>query len=511
MKLRDSRARTGLALAAAIAAGTLLTALPRAAGAEPAPPPGALSSPAASGSPGLVATTTTLSAGVTAAFIDSTVTLTATVVPAPGGGNVTFTSRSCGGSEPAVDVGEPAVDPASGTASVSVAKGKGVECFAAGFGGFAGYLGSASSTAAVAGMGTGTATQTSLALSSPTVEAGIATTVSATVTPARLTEVQFTTISDELGLSFTNAKTGVAVGSIRIGTPGTYQIWATSIGGGGLAGAQSMPVSLVVTPDAGVHPVDTGVSASVFYPTKDGYRDTVEIKGTLLDRARVSIAIYSVATKKKVRSVELGQQLDQYSWSWNGRSNSGSLQPAGKYRVVQSFKDAAGHTATATAYTTISPKRLHYVTKTDTMLGRQGVVAQGSPDDFDAFVKGDHLVAYNFADAPGVPPTGKLLMVGYLFDVPSEAVDTLKFEVYTTCPLDRFGASVAIGRAGGGLPESPRQTGLREGWTRVTEDAEGHVLASNRVAGLVYLSVWPPGQSVEIWKVRMTYTYGVLK
>jgi len=53
-------------------------------------------------------------------------------------------------------------------------------------------------------------------------------------------------------------------------------------------------VSVTVTPDVGVSASGVGVSASTFYPVKDGYRDAVSIRGTLLEPATVAIKILLV-------------------------------------------------------------------------------------------------------------------------------------------------------------------------------------------------------------------------
>ena len=57
-----------------------------------------------------------------------------------------------------------------------------------------------------------------------------------------------------------------------------------------------------MTGDTGVAVSGVGVAYSTFYPYKDNYRDTVAIRGTLLEPASVTIKVYS-STGRKVRSL----------------------------------------------------------------------------------------------------------------------------------------------------------------------------------------------------------------
>ena len=484
-----------------------------AATASPAPSPSA--SPTPSASPGLLATTTTLSAGPTMAIAGSTVTLTAVVVPSPGGGTVLFTNPEVISDDPAAHVvGQVAIDPDSGIATFSLTVHDGVYGFVATFSGYGGFLGSTSTEVVVPSVFPGTGTQTSLVITTPTIEAGVATAVAnvkVTPLPPAPGVIAFTTGSELLGFQVLDEATGTAVGSISISRPGTYQIWATYLGEPeGIGGSQSLPVPVVVTPDVGVHPVDTGVSATVFYPAKDGYRDTVDIKGTLLDRARVSIAIYSVATKKKVRTVELGTQLDQYSWTWNGRSNSGALQPAGKYRVVQSFKDAAGHKATATAYTTISPKKLVWTTKT--------VVRNG--DDVDKWDASEFaMVSLAYSQfTHGVYVYGNVYdswaWVRYDFKLPA-AIE------YGKVTFAVLGETPAVSTNDGpawlsfwdfskGEEGDLRATDSDFAWYSISGPATSLMSSSREVRGFV--SVFGKDEGVfDVEKVKLTYKYAVLQ
>jgi uncharacterized protein (TIGR00266 family) len=90
----------------------------------------------------------------------------------------------------------------------------------------------------------------------------------------------------------------------------------------------------LVVLDQAVDAVSLGVSATTFYPVTDGYRDGVAIRGTLHESASVTIRIYSVATGKIVRSINLGTKSGAYSWVWNGRTAAGTLLGAGKRLLI---------------------------------------------------------------------------------------------------------------------------------------------------------------------------------
>jgi hypothetical protein len=105
------------------------------------------------------------------------------------------------------------------------------------------------------------------------------------------------------------------------------------------------------------------VQYGTFYPYKDGYRDTVAIRGTRQEPASVAIRVYS-PTGKLVKSVSIASAAGKYSYGWTGRNSSGTILAAGKYKVVQTLTDAAGARKVVTSYTTLSKKRLYTYTKT---------------------------------------------------------------------------------------------------------------------------------------------------
>ena len=162
---------------------------------------------------------------------------------------------------------------------------------------------------------------------------------------------------------------------------GTHQITAEYEGNDVLAasiGSLTLAISADVVDVTGV-----GVAYATFYPYKDGYRDTVAIRGTRQEPASIEISIYN-ADGKRVRTASVGLGDGAWSWAWNGRKSDGTSLAGGKYKIVQVITDAAGTKKSVTSYTTLSKKRL--VTKTATF----------TKDHTQAAKKTQSWLAWNF-------------------------------------------------------------------------------------------------------------------
>jgi len=160
----------------------------------------------------------------------------------------------------------------------------------------------------------------------------------------------------------------------RIFATGTHHLVAHYSGDGTWAPSQAA-MDQVAAKDQAVAASGLGVTPAVFYPVKDGYRDTLTVKGTFKEPGTVAVKVISVATGKTVRSVSLGSVSGAYSWAWDGRRSTGTMVPAGKYKVVQTLRDTAPNTLVATSYATVSLKRLYWSSATVTLTGRQYIVS----------------------------------------------------------------------------------------------------------------------------------------
>jgi hypothetical protein len=162
--------------------------------------------------------------------------------------------------------------------------------------------------------------------------------------------------------------TTTASGQVQLSTStwtlGSHTIKVTYAGDGvdhtGSHGSASITLLANVVEASGV-----GVSAATFYPYKDGYHDTVAIRGSRAESISAVIRIYSPAGKV-VRTFPVAAGTGAYSVAWNGRTATGTALAAGKYKVVQTLTDALHAAKAFTSYTTISSKRLYTSTQTFT-------------------------------------------------------------------------------------------------------------------------------------------------
>jgi concanavalin A-like lectin/glucanase superfamily protein/Big-like domain-containing protein/flagellar hook capping protein FlgD len=150
------------------------------------------------------------------------------------------------------------------------------------------------------------------------------------------------------------------VSSFSLGSHTLHAVYEGDATHAGTTGDTTFEIFTDVVDATGV-----GVSLPTFYPYKDGYRDTVAIRGTRNESISVAIRIYS-STNKVVRTFSVAAGSGAYSVAWNGKTASGAALPSGKYKVVQTLTDVAHTVKAVTAYTTTSPKRLYTYSQTYT-------------------------------------------------------------------------------------------------------------------------------------------------
>jgi hypothetical protein len=166
------------------------------------------------------------------------------------------------------------------------------------------------------------------------------------------------------------------------------------------------------------------VSPTTFYPYKDGYRDTTSIHGNRLEQLSVLIRIYS-STGKVVHGATLPMADGPYSYAWNGRNSAGTILAAGKYKVVQVLKDAAGTTVISTLYVNLSTKRLSTRTSYITRLG-SSVSAAGDGGTGSIVISKTNGYAKLYSRYPD-----GWVGVGYQFTLPSATIyKSIAFQVY---------------------------------------------------------------------------------
>jgi flagellar hook assembly protein FlgD len=161
---------------------------------------------------------------------------------------------------------------------------------------------------------------------------------------------------------------GTANGKLALSTAtwalGSHTVKATYEGGGTDHSSSNASTSITIVSNV-VEASGVGVQYATFYPYKDGYRDTVAIRGNRGEQISVAIRIYS-PTGKVVRTFTVVPGTGGYSVAWNGRNAAGTALPAGKYKVVQTLKDSLGATKVVPSYVTRSNKRLYTYSQTFT-------------------------------------------------------------------------------------------------------------------------------------------------
>ena len=260
---------------------------------------------------------------------------------------------------------------------------------------------------------------------------------------------------------------------------GTHTFRATYGGDTNYDVSVSGDVVVVVTADK-VEYSGVGLSLAKFYPVVDHYRDTVSVRGTRLEPLSVAIAVKN-SSGRTVRTKSFSRAAGSYSWSWNGKSTAGNLQPAGTYVVWQTLKDGFGTRVVKTSIV-LSHKKLHWSTHiaTKTMSQRSWLASAGNA-------------------------------AGWSFTVPSATVyGTLTAKMYgwglDTVVAVRNGACSASTWNYGCYDPDKYINSRTVAWRSVTIAGKTHVSSTHRVRVLV-----ATGNRASPQKVRIVLRFAVLR
>jgi hypothetical protein len=155
---------------------------------------------------------------------------------------------------------------------------------------------------------------------------------------------------------------------------GTHHFTLTYTGDSTRAASTSPVYELTVIPDT-VDASAVGTQYPIFYPVRDGYRDTVAIKGVRAETASVAIRVYD-SRGARVRSLSVAAGIGPYAQTWDGRNSAGTILAAGMYGVVQTLTDGYGSKNTVTTNVTLSHAKLVQYTK-DVTLDGSAISASG--------------------------------------------------------------------------------------------------------------------------------------
>jgi hypothetical protein len=458
---------------------------------------------AALASPSVVAaalpTSTSLAAAQTTVVAGDAVSLTASVTPAPGGGAVSFTDSQFG------FLGTAEVDPETNTAGISVTLAPGTHAVTATFSGVGDFTGSTSppvTIQATLGSSTGAATSTTLVLATPGAAEGDLAELRATVAPTPDDgRVQFLEGNRLLGTAPIDAATGQALLPIATLTAGTHQIVAVYTGSASFAGSASASTAVTIGADTVVRASGVSVSHATIYPVTDGIGDTVTIRGRTEERTSITIAIVNSAGKR-VRAIGLGTKIGAYSTTWNGRTSSGTIVPAGRYTVIQTLVDLRRNRLVVSSPLVVSHKRLvnieGEITRNALDFDREGSEGFGF-----VFLKESNDSIHIWGN---VSPDWAF--VSYTFRVPSSTRYTrIRFEVEGEAQAGRTGAVLALLDASG-EPAAERKTGTKLG----TYFVQGGATAVNgRDVTATVTATGADDEALWVYNVKLLYTYQVFK
>jgi hypothetical protein len=262
---------------------------------------------------------------------------------------------------------------------------------------------------------------------------------------------------------------------------GTRQFSAEYSGDASFDPSASATETLTIAADV-VEASGIGVSATSLYPYKDGYRDTVTIRGTRDEPASVAIRITS-PTNRTVKTAAVSMGGGAYSVTWNGRNSSGKALAAGRYTVVQTLTDDAGTKRSVTSHVSVSAKRLYYTTVTLTK-----AYANYSK-------KTASWIAWNFTLPSAAAYKSLVFSVKGKTSIPPGAIGPQDF---TLCGASYYSPNcVARSRS---LP-------FKLGWVSVTGSA-----SRDRSGRTVRLFAWASyGGTASVAYGKVKVTYGVLK
>ena len=157
----------------------------------------------------------------------------------------------------------------------------------------------------------------------------------------------------------------IAIGPVPTGVrpDGTGAHPLTHGGGSGdgidwaaLVGTTTEPIPLVgirtaALPDPSVR-AWSSLSATSIWPALDGYRDTVTLTRRMAEPARAVLRIYN-PWGTRIRQISYRFDTGIATYRWNGRSSTGVILAAGRYKLVLSWRDLAGNPRTSIQYVTL--------------------------------------------------------------------------------------------------------------------------------------------------------------
>lgn len=275
--------------------------------------------------------------------------------------------------------------------------------------------------------------------------------------------------------------------------------------GNGDYSAESATTTFTVLADGSVDAFGVGLSATSVYPYKDGYRDSVSLVGTRGEPISVAAKVYN-STNHVVRTLSASSGIGPYSIGWNGRTASGTWVASGKYRIVQTLKDATGHSLSVTKYVNVSHKRLYWHNKTVVKAGYSeccATVAGGSLSTRDSSYYHGLLIDGN--------QYGDSAQVGYSFTLVSATkYGNLSFKVLGKSAPGRGTVLIFFNRYNPSDYGPYKTVGRAYGWYTTTVSPTGYYSSTHHVRGYVLAQGMNLG-AFDVSKVELVYKYALLR
>jgi hypothetical protein len=275
--------------------------------------------------------------------------------------------------------------------------------------------------------------------------------------------------------------------------------------GNGDYSAETVTSTFAVQPDGSVDASGIGLSATSVYPYKDGYKDSVSLIGTRAEATSVTAKVYN-STNHVVRTLSGSTGIGPYSIKWNGRTAGGTWVASGKYRIVQTLKDASGHSLRVTKYINVSHKRLYWYSKTVVKPGYAAcceTVDGGSLSANDSSYYHGLLIDGN--------QYGDSAQVGYSFTLVSATkYSNLSFKVLGKSAPGRGTALVFFNRYNPSDYGPYKTAGRAYGWYTTTVSPTGYYSSTRHVRGYILAQGSNLG-AFDVSKVELVYKYALLK
>jgi hypothetical protein len=309
--------------------------------------------------------------------------------------------------------------------------------------------------------------------------------------------------------------TGAVLGTTPVNGPGPYSLLlpvfpsgtvglvAEYSGDANFDASTSAPFDLSVQSDV-VDATGVTIGYTTFYPAKDGYRDTLPIKGVRNELASVAVRVYN-SSNKLVKSFSVASGTGPYSVSWTGRNSAGTMLATGTYRVVQTLTDGNGIHLAVTKSVVLSAKKLYYYSKTVTKLGT-GASSVGTSGSGRVLKYSDGSIK--------LEARGGWVGVGWQLTLPSAAVySSLSIGAYgsTGAPLGYMSAqnfTWCSYSSTWDISCFDRSTAMHTTTSWATRSVSA---SANRHGRYVRIAVSQYIGSTKVYKVRAVVKYGVLK